>query len=195
MNGFTDFVARLRAWQVFILLVLPMIVSQFYLLSSMPIPTVASSTSHAPSMEEFEVLFKRTMLLSLLMMVLLLGWLLSIGLAANRRVESNIRLNTRLAIGCAIYAVGYIALARYFAPIPGPSSSGGVSMGLFVLLHFVAMFAIFYVLAFSARNLIMAERQSTVSFFDYSGPFFLMWFFPIGVWFVQPRVNRLIADR
>jgi len=190
MNGFTEFVARLKAWQVFILLVLPMFASQFYLVGNMP---SHASSPRPPNMEEFEALFKQTMLMSLLMVALLLTWVLSIALAANRRVQENLRLNTRLAIGCALYAASYIALAPFVFPGPGSITSGGVSMGLVVPLHLLAMVAIFYVLAFAARNIIMAERQSTVSFFDYSGPFFLMWFFPIGVWFVQPRVNRLSA--
>lgn len=190
MIGFTEFVARLKAWQVFILLVLPMFASQFYLVSNMPSP---SSSLRPPSMEEFEALFRQTLLMTLLMVVLLLGWLLSIGFAANRRVEQNIRLNSNLAICCAIFAASYIALAQVIFPVPGSNSSGGVSVGVIVPLHMLAMFAIFYVLGFAARNIIMAERQAKVSFFDYSGPFFLMWFFPIGLWFVQPRVNRLIA--
>ena len=189
MTGFTEFVARLKAWQVFILLVLPMFASQLYLMSNM---LSHVSSKQLPNMEEFEALFKQTMLMSLLMIVLLLAWLLSIGIAANRRVEENLRLNTRLAIGCALYAASYIALAQFIFPGPGSVSSGWVSIGLIVPFHLLAMIAIFYVLAFAARNIIMAERQSTVSFFDYSGPFFLMWFFPIGVWFVQPRVNRLV---
>lgn len=192
MNGFSEFVARRKAWQVFLLLVLPMFASQFYLLSNMPSPT---STPQPPSMEEFEALFRQTMLMSFLMVVLLLAWLLSIGFAANRRIEQNLRQNTRLAIGCAIYAASYIALAQFIFPGPGSLSSGGVSMGLVVPLHLLAMVAIFYVLAFAAKNIIMAERQAAVSFFDYSGPFFLMWFFPLGVWFVQPRINRLVAGQ
>jgi hypothetical protein len=33
-----------------------------------------------------------------------------------------------------------------------------------------------------------------VSFYDFSGPFFLLWFFPIGIWIIQPRINRLFTD-
>lgn len=145
MNGFTEFVARLKAWQVFIFLMLPMFASQFYLMSNMPSHT---SAPQPPSIEEFEALFKQAMLMSLLMVVLLLGWLLSIGFAANRRVEQNIRLNTRLAVGCAIYAASYIALAQFIFPGPGSSSSDGVWMGLIIPLHLLSMFGIFYVLAF-----------------------------------------------
>jgi len=42
-------------------------------------------------------------------------------------------------------------------------------------------------------RLVTLERRQPVTFFDYSGPFFLFWFFPIGVWFIQPRVNKLLG--
>lgn len=74
-------------------------------------------------------------------------------------------------------------------------ASGGSLPGILVVMHLLATIAVLYVLGFSAKNLIMAEKQAAISFFDYAGPFFLMWFFPIGVWFVQPRVNRLVAAR
>jgi hydrogenase maturation factor len=40
----------------------------------------------------------------------------------------------------------------------------------------------------------LAMTGRTVSFYDYAGPFFLWWFFPLGIWFVQPRINRLFAN-
>lgn len=42
-----------------------------------------------------------------------------------------------------------------------------------------------------ARLLSMVETQSDVMFGDYVGTFFLFVFFPIGVWIVQPRINKL----
>ncbi len=192
MTGFTEFVARLKAWQVFILLVLPMFASQFYLMSSMPSPM---SSPQPPDMLEFDAFFRRTMLMSFVMVILLLTWLLSIGFAANRRVEQSLRLKTRLVVGCAVYAAGYIAFAPLIWPESATFSSGEGSLALIFSLHVLATIAVFYVLAFAARNIIMAERQSSATFFDYSGPFFLLWFFPIGVWFVQPRVNRLVSSQ
>lgn len=188
MTALTEFGARLKAWQVFLLLVLPMFASQFYLVSNL-------SLQQPLSIEEFEALFGQTILMSLLMAFILLAWLLSIGMAANRRVKENLRRNTRLALASAVYAISYIAIAPFIWPGPGELSSGESSMALVFPFHLLAMVAVFYVLAFAARNIIMAERQSEVSFFDYSGPFFLMWFFPVGVWFVQPRVNRLVSSQ
>jgi len=61
------------------------------------------------------------------------------------------------------------------------------------LLHFFAMFCLFYDIYFVSQNLAMVETGKEVTFYDYAGRFFLMWFFPIGVWYIQPRVNRLHA--
>src|SRR5262249_22613374 len=42
-----------------------------------------------------------------------------------------------------------------------------------------------------SKSLVLAETTKPASFYDYAGPFFLLWFFPLGVWFTQPRINRL----
>jgi len=44
---------------------------------------------------------------------------------------------------------------------------------------------------FSAKTIKLAELQRSVTFSDFAGEFFLIWFFPIGIWFVQPKVNLL----
>jgi hypothetical protein len=57
------------------------------------------------------------------------------------------------------------------------------------------MFCMFYLLTFVSRNLALAEIGRAVKFHDYAGYFFALWFYPIGVWIVQPRINRLYAER
>lgn len=61
----------------------------------------------------------------------------------------------------------------------------------FVPLHLFSMFCIFYCLYFNAKALKTVEWQNTVTFSDFAGEFFLIWFFPIGVWIIQPRINKL----
>ena len=39
------------------------------------------------------------------------------------------------------------------------------------------------------------ELQREVSFSDFAGEFFMIWFFPIGIWIVQPKVNKMIEDK
>ena len=54
------------------------------------------------------------------------------------------------------------------------------------LFQLVAVTCMFYNLYFVSKNLVVAETGKPASFHDYAGPFFLIWFFPIGIWFIQP---------
>jgi hypothetical protein len=31
-----------------------------------------------------------------------------------------------------------------------------------------------------------------VKFRDFAGEFFLVWFYPVGVWIIQPKINKMI---
>jgi hypothetical protein len=65
---------------------------------------------------------------------------------------------------------------------------------LIVPLHLFSMFCIFYCLYFNAKALKIVEWQRPVTFSDFAGEFFLIWFFPIGIWIIQPRINRLFKN-
>jgi len=60
-------------------------------------------------------------------------------------------------------------------------------------LHLFSMFCIFYCFYFISKSLKAVEQQRNVTSGDYVGEFFLMWFSFIGVWFIQPRINKLFA--
>ena len=49
----------------------------------------------------------------------------------------------------------------------------------------------FYNLYFVSKSLLIAETGKSATFSEYAGEFFLLWFYPIGVWLIQPRINRL----
>jgi len=81
-----------------------------------------------------------------------------------------------------------------------------VSIGLFqsidrklfvmtIPVHLFAVFCMFCNLYFVAEGLVIAETDERASFFDCLGPFLLLWFAIIGVWFIQPRINRLYAEK
>ena len=73
------------------------------------------------------------------------------------------------------------------------SSSTRVSAWGILPAHLFAMVCIFYVTYFASKGLAIAEASRPVTFYDCAGPLFLIWFFPLGVWFVQPKINRLLA--
>jgi hypothetical protein len=54
---------------------------------------------------------------------------------------------------------------------------------------FCALYAAFFV----ARSLILAETGKHGTFTDCLLTFLLLWLWPIGIWFFQPRINRLFV--
>jgi hypothetical protein len=89
-----------------------------------------------------------------------------------------------------VYPVVYVPIF-FFLVIP----DAGVPIWVILPLHLACMVCIFYLLYFVSKNLLLVETGKQVSFYEYAGPFFLLWFFPIGVWIVQPKVNRLYAEK
>lgn len=61
-------------------------------------------------------------------------------------------------------------------------------------LPLIGMFLAFYAFWFTARQFSSWMKNAEVTFLEYSGVLFLFWFSPIGVWFVQPKINQLVKD-
>lgn len=135
----------------------------------------------------------RGLLSGLMMALFMLGsfvcfW--SMGSFFNSIVKPESRLKSgffRVAlIYPPFYFVFFIATFQSFSP--------GL-LELILPLHLFAMICMFYLLYFVSKSLVLAETSKPASFCDYAGPLFLLWFFPVGIWIVQPRVNRLYSER
>ena len=66
--------------------------------------------------------------------------------------------------------------------------------GLLALPMFYVFYAILHSFAFPAKTLKSVELGKEASFGEYVGDFFLILFLPIGIWFLQPRINKIISD-
>ena len=164
---------QLKSWQLFILLVAPMFLPAIFVNS-----------------KNLDTLF---VIASLMSMIILIGWLYSIAIASNARLSSTLKKNTVVyKIGCLIPFIYVVLLALFFFPT---AQNVGVQHSPVWLkpLHLASMFGIFYALYFTAKQFTTLKNGCEVKFSDYSGIFFLFWFYLIGVWFIQPKVNKLLA--
>jgi hypothetical protein len=127
-----------------------------------------------------------------LCVVWLLAWLAAIGTFSNSIIDSSMRLSIGIFRFAFIYPVIYCSVAgsTWLNPVNRLPMPPGVNF-----LHFLATFSIFYCLYFASKTLVMAQTGKPATFHDYAGPLFLIWFFPVGIWFVQPRINRLYTER
>ncbi|GAB3575364.1 hypothetical protein GCM10027578_39440 [Spirosoma luteolum] len=125
-----------------------------------------------------------------------LGWLYTIGIALQRKLPTGVTMHT-FRFNCAVGYVCLAVVAMLFSMQLGtndPSGSTSSYAGLIIISVLLVMVCLFYILSFVARSLTAVERQKPVTFYEYAGAFFLVWFYPIGIWFVQPKINALFKN-
>lgn len=76
---------------------------------------------------------------------------------------------------------------------PNPGLLFGI-MSVIMPLHLFSMFCIFHSLYFVAKTFKTVELQRSVTFSDFAGEFFLIWFYPIGIWILQPKINQMVDN-
>jgi hypothetical protein len=74
---------------------------------------------------------------------------------------------------------------------PGAGFFGVIA--LIFPLHLFSMFCMFHTMYYAAKSVKTVEMGKEVTFNDFAGEFFLIWFYPIGIWILQPKVNKLWA--
>ena len=174
----------LKHWQLFGLLVgIPMIF-QFITIGS-----VVGSNDPIKMFYFFPILM-------ILFIGLFFGWFYSLGTNLHKKLPQTTTMNLkRFKIFLLIPVIYMISISIFMVGMFSNISTGvQPSSAIFVLivpLHLFSMFCIFYCLYFNAKALKTVEWQKPVTFSDFAGEFFLIWFFPIGIWIIQPRINKL----
>lgn len=178
----------LKHWQLFVLLIVIPMVLQFITISSVVLnndPTV--------------MLFVLPIMI-IIMMGTFFGWFYSLGINLHKKLPPTVKMSlTRFKIFLFIPLI-YISIIPVvmfdvFYNIFSNEQPDPAIFALIFPVHLFSMFCIFYCLYFNAKALKSVEWQRPVTFSDFAGEFFLIWFFPVGVWIIQPRINRLFEDR
>jgi hypothetical protein len=135
------------------------------------------------------------------------GWFYAMGTNLTKKLPETVNMKLRRFKIFFSIPITYIILIVLFIPGVILFKLLGVSIPLdadiaypifivlIVSLHLFSIFCIFYCLYFISKSLKAVELQGPVTFNDYAGEFFLIWFFPIGVWFIQPRINKLFDEK
>lgn len=136
-----------------------------------------------------------------LSMGILFGWFWSISIGLQDKVPENVKMkvgNFKVFFFIPLIYISLISLLIFsmMSMIAGmiASTVSLVGIGLIFFLHMFSMCCIFYVMYFAAKTFKTVELQREVSFSDFVGEFFLLWFFPIGIWFLQPKINKMMEE-
>jgi hypothetical protein len=173
---------RAKHWQIFFLLFVVPTFAEFTAIGAIP-TRIRSWNDFGPT----GFFFLGAMVLYMLCVV---AWLGSMGSFFGSIVKPELKMKTLFFRFALVYPVFYVPIF-FLMVIP----DAGVPVLVILPLHLACMVCLFYLLYFVSKNLVLAETGKQVSFYDYAGPFFLLWFYPIGVWIIQPKVNRRYADK
>ncbi len=114
-------------------------------------------------------------------------WLFSIGNAVY-----SVGSTSRFAI--VLFKAGVIYLIICLLSVFYNTSHASDFFPLWqIVLYCVGIFVEFYLFFFVAKNLVYYENDHHLESKSIFLTFCAIWFFPIGVFFVQPRINQIVS--
>lgn len=125
------------------------------------------------------------------------GWFWSIAIGLQKNISPEIKMKVKKFEILFFIPLIYIFFLIIFmgGALYGMGNNTFPNTGWIVAiifpLHLFSMFCIFYSMYFVAKTIKTAELQKEVQFGEFAGEFFLLWFYFIGVWIIQPKVNKL----
>lgn len=195
----TERFLKAKHWQLFLLTFGIPMVFQFVVMGIM-FAGIGSGSEPNPS-----VIFnymKFIPVVMILFMGVFFGWFWSVSMGLQSRIPENVKMKVKkFRILFFIPLVYFLLIILLMGGAINGAISGGDNpgegfigslIGIIVPLHLFSMFCIFYSLYFAAKTLKTVELQREATFSDFAGEFFLIWFYPIGIWIVQPKINRMI---
>lgn len=186
-----------KHWQVFIIIfVIPMILllilaeTQFNLFSKTDV------SSGLYSISELKVFFD---FISLFYGVALFFWFWSIYFGLQSKRPSQIKFKKKnFKIFFFIFLIHTTIFYLSFHNLLGVPSYFELTKTskIFILLplHLFSAFCILYIFYQTAKVFKTVELQREVRFSDFSNDFYLFLVPPIGIWIIQPKINKMIES-
>lgn len=199
----TEKLLKAKHWQIFLPVFGLPLVAYFTMVATM-VDTIASTEGDylfrdSSSFIGLSILFPILMFISI---VVLYRWLWAIATGLQHKLPGIVKMKVKkfkilfLIPLFYVFLIMVIAvfLSIYLEPTT-PEPSGiiiGIFMAIILPLHLVSMFGLVYSIYFVAKTFKSVELQREIGFSDFAGEFFLIWFFPIGIWIIQPKINAMM---
>ncbi len=162
-------------------------------------------TNGNPEISTMFNIFKLFPIIMILYTGIFFGWFWSIGIGLQNYIPTDIKMKIKkfkIFFFIPLFYILFISVAigmTYFGLTSesGNRAIGGIIGGMLTLIvpmHLFSMFCIFYLNYFVSKTIKTTELNRTVTFSDFIGEFFMIWFFPIGIWFIQPRINKIVSE-
>lgn len=159
-----NFILRLKHWQAFIIVIMGLFISNFTVVGD-PVLTIT---------------------LRVIGTVIFFAWGLFAGHGLYQLLPGKIDLNYNLFL-----INSFIWLASYIVVIVISDGAGMTFNGVAALPGFYVCYAFLHFLIFPVRTLRSIEKNRKARISECMGDFCMVVFLPIGIWFLQPRINKV----
>ena len=185
-----NYYLKAKHWQIFILMIGVPILFQVFAIIYLIISKDSILT------------FSIFPIFMLLFISVFFGWFWSIGVGLNKFLPQESNLNiTKFKIFLLIPFFYMIFLMfsmlsfGVFSDSPPSNGMFGISFAIIIPLHLFSMFCMFYIMYFCSKTIKSIELKREAIFSDYVGEFFLLWFYMIGIWILQPKINKIYVEK
>lgn len=186
-----NFLLTAKHWQVFIF------IFGFYCLAIL-------ARIFGTILNLFDLIIPLNTVSSIITLVSLAAWQFTIARSLNRKLQPALTINLALfmiliSIKFSYNLVLWISawITRYTEYSISEriwSVTEIIATDIYIWLVFA--FGVSAYLAFVLSKLLVLEQENRpVAIRDHFGTFLLFFFYPIGVWFIQPRLNHIFSDQ
>ena len=132
-------------------------------------------------------------------------WIWSIGSGLNELLPQSLKVNLKWLKASLLFPIFYLLLVSIAVSIflnnafdPGYKPNPVMiltTMGIIFPLHMLTMVCTFYSFYIAAKVFKTLESNKEVTLSDCLGEIVLIWFYPVGIWILQPKINNIIKSR
>ncbi len=199
-----NFFLRAKHWQIFLILMVPVLIHMIIQFSLIPFGLDPETMDPIEIIPLFSRMMDIAIIFALLQIYVLFSWFWSVAITLNKKLSSEIvRKTWFFKLSIIILAIFYIGMlyqvSNIFSVLAETIKDDSLHPDIFTFIVplFISLPIIFfcsiYVMGFVAKSIVMAENDEKVTLSEYIAEFFLIYFYPIGVWFLQPRINKLVS--
>ncbi|MDR0505349.1 MAG: hypothetical protein LBH32_00815 [Dysgonamonadaceae bacterium] len=135
-------------------------------------------------------------ILTIVFISLIFCWLYSLGVNLHKKLPEAAGMKLPIFKVFLFVSAAHEIFASVWTYFLFLEISSGKALNVNMLsftapLHLISMCIAFYCFYFIAKALKSIELQKPAKFSDCKATFFLVWLFPVGIWFMQPKINKL----
>lgn len=123
-------------------------------------------------------------------------WVIKVDEELYNRLPNGVSLNFTLLLITLFISVAYFIVIWFTVGGYNITDENYEEYGwkawIYIPMHFFCFFSFFYALRFTAKSIACIENGKNVDLSYYGTYMAGLFFFPIGIWWIQPKINRIL---